>query len=120
MSRSLRAVKTQWFEHSSLFLDDAENLARILEAVVGDDFSYVFAPADGAMLELYTDEGPRLLDALGGLTTERRDQICRDLDDEDPDAIWALLDNLKYLAPRWREALEDHGGDCSLRIWIDA
>lgn len=119
MSRSLRAVKTTWFEHSSLFVDDIERLPEILEAVMDESFEYVLAPVYDDMLELFTSEGDALLDRLEGLTDERIAEICEQFQQEH-EAVRNLLGNLRNLAGTWRGALETGGEESILRIWIDA
>ena len=120
MSLHMRAVQEVWFADSGLFLDHSDVLAVLahLATAAGSDCS---EEEYGDKTSFWIQNGSAFLDYVESNKKFNVASVAKEMADEgtdlDPENLASFLDNLRSLAPEWREALDPR--DKSLRFYVD-
>lgn len=113
MALDFRPVQEKWGEASSCFVD---NMACLLEWIA--DFGgcgRVEQTTYGDNIAVWIEAGTRFLDTIKAYGFQSI--VARELHSEDVSAIRSVCSNMRALASKWRNSLNDDG---SLTFYIDA
>ncbi|MEN6550113.1 MAG: hypothetical protein ABFE07_29060 [Armatimonadia bacterium] len=117
MSRSMRAVRTDWGPAASVFVP-SDMLPQVIAAITGEEegqsWTYSYSALDESFV-LRVAKGGHFLNQLR--TMDVGLVLSRVQDGVDPADIEACALNLKEIARHWTKFLDEQGG---LEIWVDA
>ena len=114
MTRSMRAVRTEWADAGAIFMDP-EDFRDLVAAIVGTEttFTYIESAAD-AVHKLFVGCGRTFLDLVKRCDARK---VVRGLPRELRRDALGCIENLKALEPAWRNFIDSDG---HLQVWVDS
>jgi len=114
MSRSMRAVRSEWADAASVFVD-VETFGKLMGMLLGEETAYTYVESEAdEVFKLFVGCGQTFLDRVKQCDPQK---VTRKLDKSLRQDAASCLANLKALEPAWREFMDKDG---HLEVWVDA